>query len=553
MYIRKFDFITPLITLYYKGEDKHSSLFSGFFSIILSIIVSIICIFISFDFLFKQNPTAFYYKIKVKDTGIFKLAHNNFFHYLTFIDEKTKENAFDEKLFSVIGLNNGKISDFLNGNNISEYNFSHWKYEKCEKINLENANIANIYITEKYFNFSLCITKYYDKENNKIISYEDQNFPYPKLENNLEKEYATNYEIILKLCENFTEYNNNSCYDSEIIHLLPFEKEIKYYLNFYENNINIDDYKIPVTKQLNNISFNYDPTFIETNKINLLQTYVRTSDGIIFNDKTIIKTYNIDSFYNDFMYNHFNSFAKIIEIKMLNKIEIYHREYKKLQDIAGSVDGIIEFIILVVQILNNFFYHNYRLINDFNNVIEEKVDKIKNLNKIESHNLSLSKDINTKILCNNFMSVNRQRSKFSCLPKVTVERTSTFNLKNLNYQNEATINKLNLNNSSFNKINLNKMNESFGKTIFNNHENKIVSNFQKFSWCLYMKSQFNFLKKKKYYYSIKVLALRKRILSEERLLKNYWKIKKLNEGLFDFKIKSENISLSSLPIDNKKS
>ena len=553
MYIRKFDFITPLITLYYKGEDKHSSLFSGFFSIILSIIVSIICIFISFDFLFKQNPTAFYYKIKVKNTGIFKLAHNNFFHYLTFIDDKTKENAFDEKLFSVIGLNNGKISDFLNGNNISEYNFSHWKYEKCEKINLEKANIADIYITEKYFNYSLCITKYYDKENNKIIGYEDQNFPYPKLENNLEKEYVTNYGIILKLCENFTEYNNNSCYDSEIIHLLPFEKEIKYYLNFYENNIDIDDYKIPVSKQLNNISFNYDPTFIETNKINLLQTYVRTSDGIIFNDKTIIKTYNIDSFYNDFMFNHFNSFAKIIEIKMLNKIEIYHREYKKLQDIAGSVDGIIELIILVIQILNNFFYHNYRLINDFNNVIEEKVDKIKNLNKIESHNLSLSKDMNTKILCNNFMSVNRQRSKFSGLPKVTVERTSTFNLKNLKYQNEATINKLNLNNSSFNKINLNKMNESFGKTIFNNHENKIVSNFQKFSWCLYMKSQFNFLKKKKYYYSIKVLALRKRILSEERLLKNYWKIKKLNEGLFDFKIKSENISLSSLPIDNKKS
>ena len=362
-----------------------------------------------------------------------------------------------------------------------------------------------------------------------------------------------NYGIILKLCENFTEYNNNSCYDSEIIHLLPFEKEIKYYLNFYENNIDIDDYKIPVSKQLNNISFNYDPTFIETNKINLLQTYVRTSDGIIFNDKTIIKTYNIDSFYNDFMFNHFNSFAKIIEIKMLNKIEIYHREYKKLQDIAGSVDGIIELIILVIQILNNFFYHNYRLINDFNNVIEEKVDKIKNLNKIESHNLSLSKDMNTKILCNNFMSVNRQRSKFSGLPKVTVERTSTFNLKNLKYQNEATINKLNLNNSSFNKINLNKMSESFAKTIFNNHENKIVSNFQKFSWCLYMKSQFNFLKKKKYYYSIKVLALRKRILSEERLLKNYWKIKKLNEGLFDFKIKSENISLSSLPIDNKKS
>ena len=31
--VEQFDFITPLIILYYKGEDKHSSLFSGFFQL----------------------------------------------------------------------------------------------------------------------------------------------------------------------------------------------------------------------------------------------------------------------------------------------------------------------------------------------------------------------------------------------------------------------------------------------------------------------------------------------------------------------------------------
>jgi hypothetical protein len=37
--------------------------------------------------------------------------------------------------------------------------------------------------------------------------------------------------------------------------------------------------------------------------------------------------------------------------------------------------------------------------------------------------------------------------------------------------------------------------------------------------------------------------LRKNILSEERLLKNYWKIKKINKGIFDVKILSDNPSL----------
>ena len=79
MIIRSVDFISPLITLYYKGETRHSSIFSGLISIILIILVLYICIFISFDFLFKLNPNSFYFIMKVKDFDTIKLSHNFFF------------------------------------------------------------------------------------------------------------------------------------------------------------------------------------------------------------------------------------------------------------------------------------------------------------------------------------------------------------------------------------------------------------------------------------------------------------------------------------------
>jgi hypothetical protein len=78
---------------------------------------------------------------------------------------------------------------------------------------------------------------------------------------------------------------------------------------------------------------------------------------------------------------------------------------------------------------------------------------------------------------------------------------------------------------------------------FNDYEKKIAKNFQTFSWIQYMKSVLICFKKKKYRYYNKILLLRKKILSEERLLKNYWKIKKINKGIFDVKILSDNPSL----------
>ncbi len=525
MFVRKCDFISPLITLYYKGETRHSSIFSGLISILLIILVLYICIFISFDFLFKINPTSFYFITKIKDIGIIPLNQNYFFHYITFIDEGRKDDVFDDKLLSVIGMNNPSINLFLY-NEISEYNFSHWKYERCKYLNKSNKDI----IIGKYFNNSLCLSKYYDNENKKIINIEDDNFPYPSLQNNLEKEYFVNYGIIIKECENNTLYNNNSCYEKEISNKKKHDLNMKYIFNYFSNFIDVENYKHPIETQLNNITYNYNSLYINIHEINLHQTIVRTSDGILFDNKKLLKTNNIDSFFDENIINNYNKFIDLINIKMLNKAEIYHREYKKLQDIAGSVDGMIELVILIIEFINNYFYHDFRIVNDLNDVIGKKVKKLKlNQFKIDSSNISECKNIN-QVFNNNFISDNRLSSKFLGLPNL-----------NLNL-NPNPIHKI----SSMRLKHVKMGTDDFFPKLQTSYETKIVSNFQEISYYQFIVNHLICFKKKQGKYLEKILTLRKRILSEERLLKNYWKIKILDEGLLDIKIKSENQSLNSL-------
>ena len=51
-------------------------------------------------------------------------------------------------------------------------------HEKCEKLNLNKENIYNYIKEEIDFNFSLCLSKYYNKKTNTIINYDNEDFSF---------------------------------------------------------------------------------------------------------------------------------------------------------------------------------------------------------------------------------------------------------------------------------------------------------------------------------------------------------------------------------------
>ena len=64
MFLKNFDFLSPPITLYYKGENSHSSIFAG----ILTIIVYLICLTfgIVYAIQFIRLLTIYYLNLKLK-------------------------------------------------------------------------------------------------------------------------------------------------------------------------------------------------------------------------------------------------------------------------------------------------------------------------------------------------------------------------------------------------------------------------------------------------------------------------------------------------------
>ena len=83
------------------------------------------------------------------------------------------------------------------------------------------------------------------------------------------------------------------------------------------------------------------------------------------------------------------------------KTNVYSRKYKKLQDISGSIGGIIK-IINTFSFLINYFFYKFQLIKDFNQdfndnymFLKNKFDKsdILSIMKIKSINFLNKKKI----------------------------------------------------------------------------------------------------------------------------------------------------------------
>ena len=104
MFIQNLDYISPQITLFHNGSDRHSSIISGLLSIILFIFAFIFGYLISIDFLFHKNPTTFYYKKLELEIPKVEINSINLFHYISISDSNTVNlSLYNKNIYSIIG------------------------------------------------------------------------------------------------------------------------------------------------------------------------------------------------------------------------------------------------------------------------------------------------------------------------------------------------------------------------------------------------------------------------------------------------------------------
>lgn len=351
------DEVSPNITLYYKNDTKHSSLFSKILSFFAYIAVAAISCFFIYDFLSKKLPNAFYYNKFINDTGSFYFNSSGIFH-IVYPWIKTE---YDKRAFTVIGLRNVGIGNYVV--EPTPENYDHWIYEQCDNNDFPK-NIKE-YLGDGIdkFKISLCVSKFYNKTTKEFINKDDSQYYPPSLEHGSGNPNIVFYGIILQKCVN-SSLNNNSCYSDEVINE-KIQSVLGYSLYFVDNSVNVDNYKNPIVQNFPEVSTVYSHNSYSVNNLNFFALTIRTHKGYLFDyiHETMSYKYNLNE---KLTYDSKDSgiFGSVY-FWMPNRLEVYERSYKKIQDLAASLGGVSKLILTVAQMLN-YFYHYYILINDFN-------------------------------------------------------------------------------------------------------------------------------------------------------------------------------------------
>ena len=516
MFLKNIDFISKDITLFYKGYDKHSNILSQILSILSFIgVICIIC-YLSIDVIEKKHPTSFYFTKFIEEIEDYPLNSSSMLHYVSLYDSDNKEVKIDIKAINVVGIS---INDaiYTNDNDISKY--SHWIYEDCELNDLGDYEKTFSESQLYYFKNSLCISKYFDKDNNVIINKNNINFIYPTLSHGASQHNNFEYGIYFQRCQNNSLINNNNCYsknDQDIF----ISKIIGYEINFIDNSIDVENYKNPIIYSVHRITSEINKNSFVLNHLNFHPVVIKTNDGLFMDNLSNKIAYNFD--YNEKITHATEDykFLGTFNFWMQNTIDTYERAYKKIQDIAGGVDGIVQILFLAIKLINNIFFNNYQELCDFNN---------------ELHwNLNMKNKRKQFININNDKKSNNKGNKVIVL-KETLNDDNNNNIVFTSMRSKSLINKKSV---WITNADINNSENSFPDKNNNKNLNKYLKEKRpkKINWLHFF---INYLRIKTFNYVEFLKEKREFIVSEERFLEIYFDLSNIQD-----KIKNNNFLFS---------
>ena len=430
MFLKNFDFLSKPLTFHYNHYHSHPSIISGIITILTYLTCFIFALYLSQDFIFKKNPTAFTYNRIINDAGIFLIGNETLFHFIQMLTY----NKFSENIIEIFGFQDILPNSYIENPNRENYN--HYIYEPC--INL-NYNYKSIYLNNENniesFKKSYCISNFYNKTTQKIISINDKNFIPPNLSHGLSNPNGTYYGIFIQECINST-LNNFSCKSKEEID--NYLKETPGSELFFVNaEIDVLSYKNPFVYSYYSITSSFSSNSFTINNINLQPLIIKSHEGYILSNDKEEMSYIFEQ----------NSKTKVTSenyIKnsfyfwMQNKAIIYERQYKNIANVFAEFGGTIKMIVVLGTWIN-YFFSKFSTLRDVNLIINKYIDlnqHFKTQSKIAFFNSNIKNNIFNNIN-NNINSINNRSG------------ISSSNFMNVNANNEHSFYKnKNFNNSS---------------------------------------------------------------------------------------------------------
>ena len=368
--------LSPYITLYFKGERKHSSKFSGVLSIIAYIIVFFIGIYYIYDYIYNKVPQAFFFNRYIEDAGNYPLNSSSMFHYLKLSERRGgKVIPFDFSLMRVIGIEKLMYDSYVNNPN-AIFERNHWLYGYCNN----NTDIEGLETLIDYNNIekSICIKKFYDIKTKKYYNIGEKEFRWPVLEKGASNPNRTFYGIILQRCDKVPDLIKSQDLDIECGNEAEINAKFnKYLLNIavVDNIADILNFEKPLSKNIYEITTAISQGVFSINNLNFNPVNMLTHNGAlidnIISENAYIFTQNekatIDS---STLGKNQNTNGCLIAVYfwMQNNLQYYERINTKLQDVLSDVGGIYSIIETIAYIIN-LLVHNFIIVLDTEDLV----------------------------------------------------------------------------------------------------------------------------------------------------------------------------------------
>ena len=558
MFLKNIDIISPNLTLFFKGYLSHSNIFSGIISLLIYLMSIFSIIYFSFDMIFRLNPTAYFYNKTILDSGNYLLSSESIFHYVSIYNLN-----FDEKRFKVFGLKNKLINLYIKHPN--SFLYDHYIYEPCSELNenWEKNNMKSMNLSYIKRHNGLCITKFYNATNKKIIYYNDSEFKYPNLKYGSNNEKNIWYGIFVQACQNDSIINNNNCYSKEDIKNFVNLKFPSSYITFINSEIQIENYNNPINYSPYTISTTIKNNEFFAHHINLQPLKIKTKNGLIFDNIVEERSYRFESLELQTFSTSEPIFASFY-FWLQSNLYVYERNYKKIQNIMSEIGGLINACLVLGKIIN-FLINKYIILLDFeellfpihkkineknsnfNNVIQKH--KEINLNNKIISKLNLNKDLINNSNQNFLTTKSNQITNFNSPivdnytpkdKKNDLEKSE--NQNNISYEENSNMEKKNCIMKKDTRFHIRNSLQKKKLLFLNNKQRIIFFDYLKYFFCNLKKNKLEDSIKLsilniKYKYIYNIENLYKKLISEESFvvltyefesIKNY--LNKLNSG-----------------------
>ena len=470
MFINKLDFLSPPITLYYKGELSHSSFFSGILTILLCIVCVTFGFIYSIQFINKSNPQVYYYNRFIEDAGEFPINASSMFSFIQLLDkEKNIPDIIDFEMINIIGIQLD-ITLYHEDNNLTKYD--HWLYGPCNN-STDTEGIKEL-ITFDHFTESACIKYFYKKDDEKYYDINDINFKWPKIKHGCGHPNRTFYGIIVEKCRNTTlTHFNQVCKSNNKIKDYISKRSI--WVKLIDQYSDMFNYTNPYKKYFYSVSNSLVEEQYTSNHLNFNPSKIISDEGIFFADKKETLSYFFDLNEKIIATTGETGIYVTYYFWMQRRMQYYERVYPKFQDLISNVGGLCSFVIILAEIIN-FLVNHYIILFDMSNYMNEI--------KYNKQLLNIKIDTNNN---NDFNKLYPPKKTNSSKTKLFIKETDLFNKDiklfnpNKNKKNSSLINNSSLNKNKLlvNNNNLYLNNESLGSNNRDSISYKYNNNLMK--------------------------------------------------------------------------